>query len=102
MDNNYYKDFYFLKEVTSRISYYNKLLRKIHHNSINKNYNIDKSKNIKNFSVRSKDKENSKINKSIKTKLKKNYSIKNDNSMIYNYCHIKYKNDFTKKARSSW
>ena len=97
MDNNYYKDFYFLKEVTSRISYYNKLLRKIHHNSINKNYNIDKSKNIKNFSVRSKDKENSKINKSIKTKLKKNYSIKNDNSMIYNYCHIKYKNDSPKK-----
>ena len=106
-NNNFYNDLNNLKYETSRLSYYNKMFLKIHHNSINKNYQFSNRKNKNNISVKneikgkeyqkSKNITNIQINKSINDKNKKNKSNKNPIKTIYNYCYLKYENNNTKK-----
>ena len=104
-DNTFYNDSKKLKYETSRLSYYNKMFQKIHHNSINKNYQFTNRKKTKNIYLVNKIKENqiskninnNKVKKSINTHIKKNKSNKNRIKSIYNYCYLKYENNYTKK-----
>lgn len=105
-DNKYYNESNALKDNTCRISYYNKLVHKIHHNSINKNYKYDNSNKQSNIFVMSKRDEkhsnmNIKLNQSNKSKnkFKNNNSNLNKNNTIYNYCYLKYENNYSKKMQ---
>lgn len=107
IDNNNYHyiniNLNILKNTTSRITYYNRIFQKIHHNSINKNYHLTNRQNKKNLSALNKIKE-----KQINTDMKyeKNNSINhynnknksnNNNNNIYNYCYLKFENKYNKK-----
>ena len=104
-NNNFYNDLNKLKYETCRLSYYNKMFHKIHHNSINKNYQFTNRKNKKNLSAAIKIEENqmnkntnnNQVNKSINNQNVKNKSNKNHLKTIYNYSYLKYKNNNTKK-----
>ncbi len=103
--NDIYNDENIFKNSTNILSYYNKMFQKIHHNSINKNYHFSNRKNKVNSSSINKDKENqinlklknNKINKSINNHLNKNNSNKNKSKTIYNYCYLKYEDNYAKK-----
>ena len=98
-----YNDIEIFNSSTSRFSYYNIMLQKNHHNSINKNYSITNRKNKKNLSFIKKPKEMSsyiktnQIDKSLNNSLKNNNLKKYQNKTIYNYCYLKYENNYSKK-----
>ena len=104
MDNNIYYNhmrFSILNNETLRISYYNNIFQKIHHNSINKNYHFTLRQNKKNLSAVDENKEKKIIienNNSINSNCNKNISnIYNNNNKIYNYCCLKNDNKYNNK-----